>query len=119
MYRDTINRGVARLDKSLGRSWVDLIDVKTLRISSCMFCVLGQIGQKLQPNQYWSRWTGSPYCYMLRTLGISRHAAFYGFNAPFVFDYVFLTWAWRRKIRKLQAERAVGLATQREYELAR
>lgn len=87
MFEVQITKGVEYLDRSLGNSWPERIDLEGLRLDDCLSCVIGQ----LYGNYY------------------HRFEVEQGFHLGFSLDdgsfYPELTTEWKDKIAQLQAER--------------
>lgn len=43
MFEAQIAKGVEYLDQTLGKSWIERIDLQRLRLDDCLTCVIGQL----------------------------------------------------------------------------
>lgn len=88
MFEAQIAKGVEYLDKDLGPSWVERINLKRLRLDDCLSCVIGQLY-----GNYYHRFEveeGFEFAFSVNDFG----------------HYPILGREWRKKIAQLRAERA-------------
>lgn len=89
MFEAQIAKGVEYLDKDLGPSWVERINLKRLRLDDCLSCVIGQ----LYENFY-------------HRFETSEDGFEFGFSVDFD-HYPILQQEWCKKIAHLRAERGI------------
>lgn len=102
--REVLNRvlkGIEILKEEYGDDWVDKINLDTLRLSSGISCVLGQLN-------------GGDFCkgiskFQIQGFDMGRGGEQFGFTAfRFSSEYDILDRVWKREIEHLRAERSTA-----------
>jgi hypothetical protein len=88
-----VERGVARIVKNQGVSFVEKIDLDTLKMDDAKYCIIGQLN-----SGYYN-----PEAVFGSAIRSSRLGFTVPVSSPAVYEsYDYLTTLWARKVRKIQ-----------------